>query len=286
MKILKGILNILISFLIVIVFIIILGKNVLLSKVLNKNYLLNKMNELQVYLQVSRDVQNGFENYIYQSGLPEETITDLYTDEMIRNDTNSIVEYIYEGTDINISDNVVRENLERKIASYVESQGLKLNDQGRKNIADFEDLIIYEYKTNINVDEYNSNLQVYPVIHEAIQELKNINQKIGFIPIIIIIVLIVILLIINRKNLLLVIQYLSISSLSVGVILKLAINLVFKNFDIDNLVLFSTSMTNLVINIIKELLYLISDNASIFMVCGIIGIVVSAVLGAFSKNKA
>ena len=32
---------------------------------------------MQVYLQISRDVKSGFENYIYQSGLPEDTIDDL-----------------------------------------------------------------------------------------------------------------------------------------------------------------------------------------------------------------
>lgn len=285
MKIIKGILNVIFAFLLVIITFIVLGKNILSNKLLNKNYMLNKMEEMQVYLQISRDVQSGFENYIYQSGLPEDTINNLYTDEMIRNDTNSILEYIYDGTEIKISDDIVRANLEQKIVSYVEGQNLKLNDQGRKNISDFEDLIVNEYKTNVNIDEYNSSLQVFPIIHNVVQKLQDINQKIWHLPIIALLIVLFVFILINRKNLLIAIQYLSISSLSIGVILKLTVNLVFKNFDIDNIVLFSTAMTNLVINIIKEILYSLLDNSNIFVICGIVGIIVSSLLKNISTNK-
>ncbi len=285
MKIIKGILNVIFAFLLVIITFIVLGKNILSNKLLNKNYMLNKMEEMQVYLQISRDVQSGFENYIYQSGLPEDTINNLYTDEMIKNDTNSILEYIYDGTEIKISDDIVRANLEQKIVSYVEGQNLKLNDQGRKNISDFEDLIVNEYKTNVNIDEYNSSLQVFPIIHNVVQKLQDINQKIWHLPIIALLILLFVFILINRKNLLIAIQYLSISSLSIGVILKLTVNLVFKNFDIDNIVLFSTAMTNLVINIIKEILYSLLDNSNIFVICGIVGIIVSSLLKNISTNK-
>lgn len=285
MKIIKGILNVIFAFLLVIITFIVLGKNILSNKLLNKNYMLNKMEEMQVYLQISRDVQSGFENYIYQSGLPEDTINNLYTDEMIRNDTNSILEYIYDGTEIKISDDIVRANLEQKIVSYVEGQNLKLNDQGKKNISDFEDLIVNEYKTNVNIDEYNSSLQVFPIIHNVVQKLQDINQKIWHLPIIALLIVLFVFILINRKNLLIAIQYLSISSLSIGVILKLTVNLVFKNFDIDNIVLFSTAMTNLVINIIKEILYSLLDNSNIFVICGIVGIIVSSLLKNISTNK-
>ena len=285
MKVLKGLINIFIAFIIVIIVIIILGKNLLSNKVLNKKYLLSKMEEMQVYLQISRDVKSGFENYIYQSGLPENTIDNLYTDEMIKSDTNSIVDYIYDGTEIKLSDDIVKANLEKKISEYLESQGLKINNQGRKNIEEFEDLIINEYKTNINVDEYNSSLKIYPSIHEVIQKLKDIDKKINYIPVIILVFLLIVLIIINKNNLLVALQYISISSLSIGVLLKMAVSLIFKNFDIDNFVLFSTSMTNLIINIIKEILYTFSDNANIFIVCGVIGILITSIINNISNKE-
>ena len=134
MKVIRVILSLILSFCLILIVAIILGKSILENKILNKNYLLEKMDETEVYLQVSRAVTSGFENYIYQSGLPEDTIKDLYTEEMIKNDVNSLVNSMYEGTDIKLSDDIVRNNLNQKIDAYVESQGLKLNKQGRENI--------------------------------------------------------------------------------------------------------------------------------------------------------
>ena len=77
MKIFKYFINIILSFFIVIMVLAIIALNILNSVILNKEYMLSKMEETEFNLQISREVQNGFENYIYQSGLPEDTIKDL-----------------------------------------------------------------------------------------------------------------------------------------------------------------------------------------------------------------
>ena len=79
MKILKNVLCVILSFILVLFLIIYLCLGILRNNILNKEYLLLKMEETEFYLQVSREVQNGFENYIYQSGLPEDTIKNLFT---------------------------------------------------------------------------------------------------------------------------------------------------------------------------------------------------------------
>ena len=58
--------------------------------------MLDKLEEIEFYEQISREVKIGFEDYIYQSGLPEDTINDLYTINDIRNDVNSIINNIYD----------------------------------------------------------------------------------------------------------------------------------------------------------------------------------------------
>ena len=284
MKVFKCLINIIIALLIVVVAIIVLCKNILSNKILNKNYILSKMEEMQVYLQISRDVKDGFENFIYQSGLPEDTINDLFTDEMIKSDTNSIIDYIYDGTEIKLSDNIVKENLEKKISNYIDSKKLKLNQQGKQNIEEFESLIINEYKTNINYD-VNNTLNLYQKIQETIKLLKGFEEKLNYIPIIILVVLIIILIMINHNDLLVVIQFLSISSLSVGILLKMLVDLIYDNFDIDNLMFFSTAMTSLIISIIKEIIFTISDNSKLFVILGIIGIFITALLNGFPVKK-
>lgn len=139
MKILKNVLCVILSFILVLFLIIYLCLGILRNNILNKEYLLLKMEETEFYLQVSREVQNGFENYIYQSGLPEDTIKNLFTEEMIKQDVNSIIDCLYEGTEINLSDDLLRENLNTRIQEYISSQEKLINNEGKKSIEKFEE---------------------------------------------------------------------------------------------------------------------------------------------------
>lgn len=272
MKIVKYILNILISFLIIFAVIAVYATNILNNKILNKNYILSKVEETEFYLQVSREVENGFENYIYQSGLPEDTIKGIFSEDMIKKDITGIIDYVYEGKESNLSSEEVKNNLDNKIQEYIKSQNLNLNEQGKNNIEKFESLIVNEYNKNVKVSD-----TVYNTANSIIEKLNNISSKIGNIPLIILIAFIVILILINIKDLFIAMNFLGISSLSIGVIFKLGVNLILKNIELDNLVLISTSLSNLIINILKENIYMISDNSNIFIVCGIVMICVSAI---------
>lgn len=273
MKILKNILNLILSFLLIILIALFLANNILENKILSKEYMISKLEENEFYLQVSREVENGFENYIYQSGLPEDTIKDLFTDEMIKNDVNSLLDKLYYNKDINLSTDKVRENLNKKIDDYLDSEGIKINNQGKENIKKFENLIINEYTKNVNVSN-----TLYEKGYKGIEILDKLNSKVGSIPMIAIIVILVLLVIINIKNLLVAINYMGISLLSLGVLIKLGVNLIFNNVKIDNLVILTQSLSNVLTSIIKDILYSLSDNANIFIVAGITAIIITAIL--------
>ena len=115
MKILRYFASIILSFLIVIIVFLIIASNIFNSIILNKNYILSKMEETEFNLQLSREVESGFENYIYQSGLPKETITELFTEDMIKEDVNSLINALYEGTEISLNEDLLRENLSKRI---------------------------------------------------------------------------------------------------------------------------------------------------------------------------
>ncbi len=278
MKVFKTILNIILSFLLIILIAITILINILQNKILNKDYIFAKMEENQVYLQVSREVDSGFEKYIYQSGLPEDIIKDLYTEDIIKNDVNSFINALYDGTEIQISDAVIRETLDNKINEYLVSENKTLNEQGRKNVEKFEDLIVSEYKSNVNA--YGS---LYETGHEFLEKLEQIVQKVKFIPIILIIVFVILLVINNLKNLLLAINYACISLLSLGVLIKLGVNIIFSKINIDNILLITKALSNLIINISKEILYICSDYATLFIVVGIVGILIYAIADNVKK---
>ena len=279
MKIVKTILNLILSFLIIISISLIVATNILENKILDKNYMNSKLEETEFYLQIYREVENGFENYIYQSGLPEDTIKDIFTDEMIKNDVSSIINKVYEGTDIKLSSETVRQNLDNKINDYLNSQNIKLNKQGKSNITEFENLIIKEYDNNVNASE-----TLYQNANNGINFLNKINNIIGNYPIIATIVIIILLIAINFKNLLNVINYVGISILSLGTLIKLGVNLIFKNIKLDDLVILKTSLSNLIINISKDILYTLSDKGTLFIFAGIVAIIVVAVMQNTGKK--
>ena len=278
MKIFKTILNIILSFLLIILIAMSIVINILQDKILNKDYILSKMEENQVYLQVSREVDNGFENYIYQSGLPEDIIKDLYTEDTIKNDVNSFINALYDGTEIQISDSIIRETLDKRINEYLVSENKTLNEQGKKNVEKFEDLIVNEYKNNVNA--YGS---LYKTGHEFLDKLEQVIQKIKFIPIILIIAFIIFLIVNNLKNLLLTINYACISLLSLGILIKIGVSIIFSKINIDNILFITKALSNLLINISKEILYICSDYANLFIVIGIVGILIYAIADNVKK---
>lgn len=278
MKIFKTILNIILSFLLIILIAMSIVINILQDKILNKDYILYKMEENQVYLQVSREVDNGFENYIYQSGLPEDIIKDLYTEDTIKNDVNSFINALYDGTEIQISDSIIRETLDKRINEYLVSENKTLNEQGKKNVEKFEDLIVNEYKNNVNA--YGS---LYKTGHEFLDKLEQVIQNIKFIPIILIIAFIIFLIVNNLKNLLLTINYACISLLSLGILIKIGVSIIFSKINIDNILFITKALSNLLINISKEILYICSDYANLFIVIGIVGILIYAIADNVKK---
>ena len=281
MEIVRYIINAILSFFIIFTIILLIGLNILNDKLLNKEYIFSKMEEIEFYEQISREVESGFENYIYQSGLPEETIKDLFTEEMIKNDVNSLINCLYDGSEITLSTETLRETLDLRIQEYLDSQNKKLNDEGKANIKKFEDLIVKEYKENVNV-----STTLYTKGHSVLQKITEITSMIGTqVPGIVIGVVILILILINIKDLLSAINMLSICSLSVGISLKLGINLLFENIDFDNLVILAQSLSSLVTSICKEILYLMSDNAMLFIVCGVTGIIATAILKNVEFSK-
>lgn len=278
MKIFKTILNIILSFLLIILIAMSIVINILQDKILNKDYILSKMEENQVYLQVSREVDNGFENYIYQSGLPEDIIKDLYTEDTIKNDVNSFINALYDGTEIQISDSIIRETLDKRINEYLVSENKTLNEQGKKNVEKFENLIVNEYKNNVNA--YGS---LYKTGHEFLDKLEQVIQNIKFIPIILIIAFIIFLIVNNLKNLLLTINYACISLLSLGILIKIGVSIIFSKINIDNILFITKALSNLLINISKEILYICSDYANLFIVIGIVGILIYAIADNVKK---
>lgn len=273
MSIYKKVICLISSFVLMISLGILVANNIVEDKLLNKKYIEFKLEESEFHEQISREVKSAFEEYIYQSGLPKETIEGLFTEAMIKRDVSSLVNCVYEGSKITVSDAKVRENLDKKINEYISSTGQMLTAEGRANIERFKNLIVNQYKKSINISSNG-----YMKVHKLVHEIQILSDEVGIMPWLLLGICLFLIIALNRNNLLRAMNYISISILSLGIVLKLCVAIVMYNVDMDNLVVMTMSITNFVVNMAKETLFGLSNVGTFTIFCGLAGIIVSIAL--------
>lgn len=280
MKSFKYILNIIFSFLLI----ILLGLNVfggvLSFIVFNPNYYIDKFEENKFYDNVLQEVNSGFENFIYQSGLPENTIANLATDDMIKADINSIVLHIIENKELVLSSDKIREELDVRISVFLDKENKTLTKKERENITKFEDLIVSSYEESILpirdfIDELKS---IYDKIF-------NLYNKVKLIPIIGLIIILLIMFMVNKKSKFDIVNFSGISLLSLGVLLKLLENVVLKNIDIDNVIVFTSSLTSAFQYIFKDIIFGLNLLGNWIIVIGICFILFYSIIHGSETSK-
>jgi len=279
MKIFNGIINILFAFLLIFAIIGTIIFNIVFETILNKQYTLDKLEETEFYIQLEREVKSGFEDYIYQSGLPVEIFDEIYNGDMIKDDVNSIADYIYEGTDIRTSEDIIRDNLDNKINNYVKENKIPMVGENKDNIEKFKNLITDTYKANVNVS--GSGIVA---VKDTIDFTQKTYERFKYMPIVSLIVIIVLIILINIKNISSIINTIAISLLSTGILIKLFEWIILKNVDIDNLVILSQSLSNLIINTMKDILYKISNYGMIFIIIGVTGVIIGSMIKVSKKD--
>jgi hypothetical protein len=149
MNFIKKCISLISSFILVLSVGILISNNLVKAKLLDKEYVIGKMNESEFYEQISREIQNSFDKYSSQSGLPDDMLKDLFTDAMVKRDVTSIINCVYEGTQITVSDDAIRTELDDRINEYIESKDMLLTLDGKNNIDDFKDIIVNLVKSKL-----------------------------------------------------------------------------------------------------------------------------------------
>ena len=248
--------------------------------VFNPNYYIDKLEENKFYDNVLQEVNSGFENFIYQSGLPENTIVNLATDDMIKADINSIVLHIIENKELVLSSDKIREELDVRISVFLDKENRTLTKNERENITKFEDLIVSSYEESILpirdfIDELKS---IYDKIF-------NLYNKVKLIPIIGLIIILLIMFMVNKKSKFDIVNFSGISLLSLGVLLKLLENVVLKNIDIDNVIVFTSSLTSAFQYIFKDIIFGLNLLGNWIIVIGICFILFYSIIHGSETSK-
>lgn len=276
MSIFKKIITILLSF-ILMIGIISSTFLVIANTFLQKDNMLKKFEEINLYNSVYEEVRNGFENYIYQSGLDISIIDKICTKEKVKNDVNTVLQAMYGEGDSAIDSIEIRTNLDNAIKEYVESQGRKLSNEEEENIQKFEDLIEESYKEEIGLYQKGSDK-----IARSLPQVLSTIRKAEIVSVGITTLILIILIIVNGKKVSIAGSFVGTAMLASGAVLLITKNIITSKFDIDHLILFTQSLSGAIISLAHSILDSIQTFGIWYIVIGIILIII---MNVFSVNE-
>ena len=276
MKVLTNIIKFILVSILTICLIAIGMITIVYSTILDKTYITSKLEETNFYQETYELVKSNFENYIYQSGLDEEVLNDICSQEKVKNDINTIISNIYSGTKCKIDTSEIAENLNANINKL----GIK-NSQNQKAIDQFVDQICSEYTETIIHTNYETKLNSEYI--KIVDKLVKANNVVVVATIVVIILLIIMNIIGAMASKL--IQDFGIALFATGAFNLTACSIVMSKVNIEGIKIFNDTFSKAVVTIITEVITRIMSLGIGTMAIAIALIVAYAMVKVNKKNK-
>lgn len=249
MKVLKNVFIYLLTIILSVSIILLVAIKIASSTILDKNYVLSKLDETSYYEKTYIYVKSNFDKYIQQSGLDEEVLEDIVTEEQIKQDTQKILNNIYNNSKEEIDIQSIKEKLNNNINKSLGN--MKLTSSQRTAIDQYVEKICEEYKTSIlqyNVEDQVNNM------YKNITDYSNTGNTVAYVAIAVIIIL---LLVLNIKRIYKFFTYIGISCFSSGVLLIFVNSYIISKVKIQTITIlndtFSFTLRNVLQNIVDEI---------------------------------
>lgn len=274
MKIVINILKFIIMLILVVCILFFGIKNIVLSTIMDKDYVLNKLEETNFYSGTYELVESGFENYIAQSGLEEEVLNNICTEEKIKNDIGIIINNIYNGTNEEIDTTEIANNLNANIDK------LDVRTSQNKSALDkFVQQICTEYKNTILNTKYENT------INEILNKTTNLLEKLQTIVTIVTIISVICLILLNIKNISKLVGNIGTVLLSSSVTILVVINLINANINISAIKLFNNVFSSSIVTILQDILRQINKFGIIILITSIVVILINAIINFVKTNQ-
>lgn len=251
MKVISNIIKYIVLIILIISIILTVATTLISATILNKDYILSKLEETDYYTNIYNQVESNFEKYIYQSGLDENVIKDIISKEEVKADTIQIINNIYSNEEVvKIDVSKIEDRLEKNI--YNSLPGQTVSSTNKKSIEQFINTIVEEYKDTIIHTKYENN------INEIMKKIIDYSSKIKNTLIIADVILIVLLLVLSIKNIQKGIAKLGIALSATGFFYILTNIIIKLNVKIDHITIlndgFSTTLRTILSNIMNKML--------------------------------
>ena len=249
--------------------------NVLSSTILNKTFVLSKLEEMDYYTEILNLVESNFENYIQQSGLDEEVLKNIVTKEKVKEDTRQILINLYDGLNEEISTEEIEKNLNKNIETSLGER--KLNESEKKAVNKFVEKICDEYKSTILHTKYEKT------INDSYTKLTKFINLLAKISIVTIAICVIVMLLINLRRIYRVINGLGIALLSSGTILEVINIYINSNVEIKNITILNEFFSKLIRVVFSDVINKVGMIGIISIMIGILFIICSNLIHNIKK---
>ena len=255
-----------ISYIIIVVLIILLFASntitILSQTILNEKFVLGLLEKNDYYAQVYSQILEAFKDNTVQSGLEESILDGIMTEEQVKNDTKSFLDYLYNGTELTIDTEGVKTRLQEKINEVIRENNKRVNSDEQTAINTYINTIGSIYENGITfMKKYVSQVQ------NAITKIQEMLQKVTIVVYVATIVIILIIFIINKRE---GFKYLAVSSFSAGglcIALKIVEN---STMRVQNILIFSKAFSVVLINAIESIMLSFVIASIVFCVLGLL----------------
>ena len=274
MEILKNLLKFIFIAILTICMISIGMISIVFSTIFSKDYIMQKLEETNFYSGIYELVKSNFENYIYQSGLDEEVLDDICTEEKIKQDIQIMLSNIYNGTNQKIDTTEIA----NKLNGNIEKLGVK-NRQNENAIQQFVTHICDEYTNTLIHTKYENK------INEIYKKGTEILNKIYEFILVVFVIDIIAIIIINNKKISKDIQHIGIALLATSIFELSVWQIINLKVDIHGIKIFNDVFSKSVVVIIENTLGQVASLALGTIVIGAIFIIICAARETYKSLK-
>lgn len=243
MKIIINILKFIIMVILTVCLLFVGIKNVVTSTMLNKTYILQKLDETNFYSETYKIVESNFENYISQSGLEEEVLENICTEDKVKKDINIIISNIYDGTNEEIDTTEIAE----KLNSNIDKQNVRTSKNSNA-IDEFVNHICESYRDSIINTKYDKTINdLYEKILGGLEKVNKIVITISIIDIVLLVAL-------NIKNISKILANFAETTFATSLLQFVFIIIIKAKVDISNIKAFNDAFSETIVAIIKNIL--------------------------------
>lgn len=277
MKLVINILKYMCAILLASSLIVLVGLVAIYTNVLNESYIKNAVQKTQYDEKIYDEIYSNFENYISQSGLDKNVLDNVLTKEKVESDTQEIIENIFENKDQRINADEIKTNLQNNISTSLNGQ--VLTENSKKSVDEFVNKIGDEYLNTIFYPKYQDS------INSMYTKINAMVKKIQIITIILLAALVLLIFALCKGNIFDAGIFSSISCTSCALFYILVNIFINSKIKISNIYIQNEAVSNLIKNIMNDIIQTMSKFSIALLILGIILVIVMNYLKEKKRKK-